>query len=124
MEGGVHCGKDTNYLRCESQSVLQPPAIIYALNENANTASRLLCDEGCRFDCNVGAYLPDYMASYPIIRIFIFVAVNTSTLTYSKHSVLLCSLLFCSSSNLWIIFTNLHPIQRLISELKCTDVLF
>ena len=31
MEGGVHSGKDTNYLRCENQSVLQPPAIVYAL---------------------------------------------------------------------------------------------
>jgi len=34
MEGGVHSGKDTNYLRCKSQSVLQPPAIVDALIEN------------------------------------------------------------------------------------------
>jgi hypothetical protein len=34
VEGGVHSGKDTNYLRCESQSVLQPPAIVYTLIEN------------------------------------------------------------------------------------------
>ena len=34
MEGSVHSGKDTNYVLCERQSVLQPPAIVYGLIEN------------------------------------------------------------------------------------------
>jgi hypothetical protein len=34
MEGSVRSGKDTNYLRCERQSVLQPPAVVYTLIEN------------------------------------------------------------------------------------------